>query len=368
MTIAVVPPPICAGSRRSRRLLVAVLALTALLASGDVSSRALAAADPTAMGVPKTCASGPKSTKRGGVVRTVRIGTGNIGGVFFPYGGGVGQAIRAAMPSVDVEVLSTGGSVDNLQLLASNDLELALTTVDAATDAVLGNPPYLKPIRVCALAVLYTSYVHVAVRADSAMTAIGDLAGKRVSVGSALSSTEVASDRLLREAGIDPNSGIQRLNQTLAESVAALINGNIDALFWVGGVPTAAIVDLTTARAVRFLATDRYVTALRQHHGKVYQAFTLAAGVYPGVERPIGGLGIGNLLVARADMNPDFVYDALDALFEDLPRVREAHPEAKKLSIAGASQPTAIPFHAGALRFYRERCNGRGLQTVCKSP
>jgi uncharacterized protein len=297
--------------------------------------------------------------------KSLRIGTGNVGGVFFPYGGGIGDAIRNKMQSTKVDVLSTGGSVDNLKLIAAGDLDLALSTVDAATDAVLGNPPYEVPVKVCALAVLYTSYVHILVLDRSSIMEIPDLAGKRVSVGSALSSTEATAERVLRAAGIDPVTGIDRVNSSLAESVAQILEGRIDALFWIGGVPTAAIVDLTNAQPIRFLSATPYQSKLRKDFGNVYQPFVLPAATYAGVNAPIKGLGIGNVLLARNNLSAQTVSRLLEAIFGDLANLRKVHPEARKLNLRGASQPTSIPFHVGAVRFYNAKCVGVGLTDAC---
>jgi uncharacterized protein len=355
--------------RRRRLWFFAFLAFT--YSSPAVGVTPAIRANPlTAVSMPKTCGqtvSSPKtkvSSLGSANNKPLRIGTGNVGGVFFPYGGGISEAIQART-KLQVDVLATGGSVDNLQLLKSGDLDLALTTVDAATDAVVGNSPYGSPVKMCALAVLYTSYVHVVTLATSGITELAGLAGKRISVGSALSSTEATADRLLRAAGIDPLAGIERVNGSLAESVSELLSGRIDALFWVGGVPTAAIVDLTNTQPVRFLDTSAFSATLAREFGNVYQSFKLPTGSYRGVNTDVRGLGIGNLLVAQASLSNQTVEKILQAIFSDLDRLKLVHPEARKLTMLGASQPTAIPFHTGAKGFYRSHCSGSGKAKTC---
>ena len=287
------------------------------------------------------------------------IGTGGTGGVFFPYGGGLARVFTEKLEIAEATAEVTGGSVDNLKLIQVGDADLGLSTVDSAYDALIGEGAYKETgaVEACALAVLYTSFVHVVALESSGINSVAEMTGKRISVGSAGSSTEGAADRILVAAGLDPQADITRDNLSVAESVAAMKDQKIDAFFWIGGLPTAAVSDLvaTPNLPVKFLDTSAYVEGLRAEYGPVYTAFTIPAGTYAGFDSDIPGIGIGNILLVSAAMPVELANQLVSTLFANLDEVKKSHPEAEKLSLETAVQGSSIPFHPGAIQFYAEQ-------------
>ncbi len=325
---------------------------SAATSNGSESPAATAAA-PSSGGA-AACATDSPAERPEGKLRLV-VGTGGTGGVFFPYGGGVARVLTDKMTDVEATAEVTGGSVDNLKLLGSGDIDLGFTTVDSAVDAMKGAGAYTEPITLCAVASLYTSFVHVVASADSGITSVDQLNGKVVSVGSAGSSAEVAADRVMEVAGVDTAS-LTRENLGAAESVAAMKDGKLDAFFWVGGLPTAAVTDLTvTDPDVVFLDAGQYVDELAAKYGEAYQAFELPAGTYEGVDEPVPGIGVGNLLVTSPQTSSAVVNEMLTTLFDNLPEVQAIHPEAASLTLEGAAAAGSVPYHPGALEFFESK-------------
>jgi TRAP transporter TAXI family solute receptor len=334
----------------------AAAAPTAASAAPDTATAAPAAAGAADQGA---CTSEAASTEQpSGKVRLV-ISTGGTGGVFYPYGGGLARIITESMPNTEATAEVTGGSVDNMKLIQKGDADLGLSTVDSAYDASKGEGSYKDtgPIPACTIAVLYQSFVHVVALDGSGINTVADMKGKRVSVGSAGSSTEGAADRILEAAGLDPKADISRDNLSVAESVAAMKDGKIDAFFWIGGLPTAAVTDLvaTPNLTIKFLPTEQFVEPMRQKYGPVYTAFALPKGTYAGIDQDIPGIGIGNILFVNAGMSEQQVYDILKTIFDNLDEVQKIHPEAKSLSVETAATGSSIPFHPGAIKFYTEK-------------
>lgn len=287
------------------------------------------------------------------------IGTGGTGGVFFPYGGGLARIFTEKLENAEATAEVTGGSVDNMKLIQVGDADLGLSTVDSAYDALLGEGAYKETgaVEACALAVLYTSFVHVVALQEAGIATVADMKGKRISVGSAGSSTEGAADRILEAAGLDPQADITRDNLSVAESVAAMKDKKIDAFFWIGGLPTAAVTDLvsTPNLPVTFIDTSSFVDQLREKYGPVYTAFTLPQATYGGLTADVSGIGIGNILFVNATMPIDLAYKLLDTIFTNIDDVHTVHPEAEKLSLESAIIGSSIPFHPGAIKFYAEK-------------
>jgi TRAP transporter TAXI family solute receptor len=287
------------------------------------------------------------------------IGTGGTGGVYFPYGGGLARIITARMPNTEMTAEVTGGSVDNMKLINNGDADLGMSTADSAYDAFNGTDVYKDSgkIPACAIVSLYQSYIHIISLTDSNIRTVQDMKGKRISVGSAGSSTEGAADRILDVAGLDPRRDITRDNLGVAESVAALKDRKVEAMFWIGGLPTAAITDLVTTPGMRvtFIPGQPYIQPLNAKFGPLYTPFALPRATYAGLEGDVPGIGIANILFVNANMNESMVSTILKTIFDNLPEVAQIHPEAQSLNLKDAASPTSIPFHPGAIKFYQER-------------
>jgi hypothetical protein len=81
---------------------------------------------------------------------------------------------------------------------------------------------------------------------------------------------------------------------------------------------------------------------------------TVAANQLPGQSRPVETLGSEWLLVCRSDLSEDLVYQLTREFFAQLPALARDHGEAALIDPEEAPA-TAIPLHAGAARYYRER-------------
>lgn len=291
------------------------------------------------------------------------IATGGTGGVFFPYGGGLARVLTQKVPGMQVTAEVTGGSVDNIKLVAAGDADIGFSTVDSAVDGRKGVGAYADtgPQDIVAIAVLYDSFVHVVARADLKVTDVKKLKGRRISVGSAGSSTEAIADRILAAAGLSPTKDVKRENLSVAESASALNDGKIDAFFWIGGLPTSAVSDLVTTGRVKveFVPTAHLLPKLNATYPGLYRGFTLPKSVYANVSADVPGLGVSNLLFVSADMKAETVTKVLGGIFDNLADVRKIHPDARVLTLTRASTPTAIPFHPAALSFYKARGAGQ---------
>src|SRR5918992_348854 len=116
--------------------------------------------------------------------------------------------------------------------------------------------------------------------ADTGIKSIEDLKGKRVSPGAVGSASEVTADRIMQAAGLDPQADIERVQLGVAETVAAIQDGTVDAGFWSGGLPTGAIVDLASTEDLVLIPTGEYADELAAEYGDYYFALDIPAGTY----------------------------------------------------------------------------------------
>ncbi|MFD4916658.1 TAXI family TRAP transporter solute-binding subunit [Streptomyces virginiae] len=292
-----------------------------------------------------------------GPVRRLRLATGPEGGPYNAFGQALAQAVAASGRRIEIVPVSTAASVDNLRKLDDGSVELALAMADAAEDAVLGREPFPRPTAATALARVYVNYTHLLVPAAGPVRSVGDLAGRPVASGAAGSGVQVVAERVLRAAGLDgaPASEAAAADERqlgLAPSVSALREGSVDALFWSGGVPTPALADLARELPLRFLPLDAHVGALRERYGPVYSAVTLPAGVY-GLSEPVGTIGVGNYLLARADLPPGAVRDLLQVVFDRWRDLLREVTAGARLEPRFAISTGEVPLHPGAVAHYR---------------
>ena len=291
--------------------------------------------------------------------RFLSIATGGTGGVYYPYGGALARLISEHIPCVQATAEVTGASVDNLKLMQLGKVDLAFTLADTLAEAVRGTGPFRDTGQIGsarALAVLYTNYTHLIVRQGSGIRSAADLAGKVVSVGSPGSGTELIADRVLAAAGVDPRAAITRHALGVTESTGALKDGKVDAFFWSGGLPTAAVQDLTATPglSIAFVPLDELLPALqRDHGGGLYRRALIPAGAYPGLAADIGTIGVTNVLVGSSLLDSDLVRQIVALLFEHRDALVAAHPEARHLAAPASPDVSPAPFHTGAAAYYR---------------
>ncbi|MFE9480688.1 TAXI family TRAP transporter solute-binding subunit [Streptomyces spororaveus] len=299
-----------------------------------------------------------------GPVRRLRLATGPEGGPYNAFGQALARAVAASGHRIEIVPVSTAASVDNLRKLDEGSVELALAMADVAEDAVLGREPFLRPAAATALARVYVNYTHLIVPADGSVNSVTDLAGRPVAAGAAGSGVQVVAERVLRAAGLGgapatapapvpvPASAADERQLGLAASVTALRERSVDALFWSGGVPTPALADLARELTLRFLPLDAHVDPLRDRYGPVYTAVTLPAGVY-GLTEPVGTIGVGNYLLARADVPQGVARDLLQVVFDRWRDLLREVTAGARLEPRFAISTGEVRLHPGAVAYYR---------------
>ena len=299
--------------------------------------------------------------------KTMSIGTGGTGGVYYPLGGAVANVLSKNLPNVQATAEVTGGSVDNLKLIGTGKNELGFTMADAALNAYNGEDKFKSgKIPLQTLLVVYPNRMHVVTIEGTGIEKMSDMKGKRISTGSPGSATEVMAFRVIEAAGLDKDKDMKRERLGVAESVNAIKDGKIDAFFWVGGIPTAAVTDLAATPGVKMKLVDHSETVdkMNEKYGKLYSTSTIKAGSYPGYDKDNKIAEVWNLIVTNDKMSNDDAYAIVKTLVEKKADIVAVHKEA--LSFAGQSGPGAL---AGAVPSGRtEILQGKGHRRLIPRP
>src|SRR2546423_4095065 len=289
---------------------------------------------------------------------TIAIATGGTGGVYYPLGGGMANLLTKNVPGFAATARVTGGSGDNLKLIGSKQSEVAMVMGDAAVDALKGADKFKgNPVDVRTLMVLYPNRMHVVSIEGRGIEKMSDLKGKRVSTGSPGSATEVMAFRVIEAAGLDKDKDMKRQRLGVAESVNAIKDRKIDAFFWVGGLPTAAVTDLGATPGLKIKMIDHadVVDKMNAKHGNLYAASTIKAGTYPSQDKDNKNTVVWNILVSRADMPDDMAYNVVKIIIEKKAELVAVHQEAKSFSIENQVKAnSSIPWHPGAVKYFTE--------------
>ena len=286
------------------------------------------------------------------------IATGPTGGVYYPLGGGIAELISKHLPGVAATAEATSASVDNLKLLHAGKVALAFTGPDIAWDAHQGELKGLKEkVAVRTLAALYANYMHLVTLEESGIRSVAELKGKRVSTGPPGSGTEVKGLRVLEAYGLTPKDLRSQERLSVGESAGALKDRRIDAFVWNGGIPTAAILDLAATPwiKIRLLPHGDAVAKLVEKYGAFYFVGVIGKGAYRGLEADVAVAAERHLLVAHERMEEPLAYQITKLLLERTPELVAVHKAAQELTLKGAVVGSPVPFHPGALRYYKEK-------------
>jgi TRAP transporter TAXI family solute receptor len=315
-----------------------------------------------------TLASGALSAQD---LRFFRIGTGSTAGVNFSIGGLISSVVSnppgsrpcerggsCGIPGLIAVAQATQGSADNASEVGRGRLDSAIIQADVAAQAYEGKGAFAGANRQAdlrALTSLYPETLQIVVRRDAKVKTLAGLKGKRVSIDTAGSGTQMLARNVLARAGLRP-ADFKPSMVDLGAGVDMMRNDQLDALFYVGGVPAPAIAQLADMVPIDLLPLPPAVLAALRKEEPAYLAMTVLAGSYAGVTTDIASMGIYSLWVANSKLSDDMAYNLLKALWHKSaqPMLANGHPAGRQMALASALNGLTIPLHAGAARFYTD--------------
>jgi TRAP transporter TAXI family solute receptor len=285
------------------------------------------------------------------------IGTGGTGGVYYPLGGGIAALISKNLPSVTATAEATAAAVDNLKLLHSGEVGLGISGSDIAAEAQQGQLRGLKAnVEVRTLASIYSNFLHIVTTEATGIRTVLDLRGRRVSTGTPGSAADVKAQRVLDVYGLTLKDLRSQDRLSAVESVNAIKDGKIEAFFWNGGLPTAAILDLgvTPGIKMKLIPHSDIVDKMSAKYGPYYFTGVIPKGTYGGMIEDVPVVAETHALVTHARMPENLAYQITKLLFDKRAELIAIHSAASELTLEGAVKGSAVPFHPGAIKYYKE--------------
>jgi len=284
----------------------------------------------------------------------VVVAAGSPGGVYFPLGAGIAYVLERRIDGMTAMSETTGASVENCRLVATGESEMGMAMANVAWDAYVGEEAFEDdgelPIRT--LFSMYPAQQHLLVPEGSDIESVDDLVGKSVSVDAPGSGCEVTSYIILEAAGI--RDDVDTVNYSQPEARDALIDGEVDAVFYNFASPAAVVDEIMAARDIRFVPLEMDLMEAIIEDYPYFSAGAIPEGHY-GLEEDVAALTVGNLMVVHEDMDEQQVYDMLEAIFheESLDELIGIHPIAENFTVELAAE-APVPFHPGAERYFEE--------------
>ena len=294
--------------------------------------------------------SGPKKA-------ALTMGTGGEAGTYFAVGGVLANVLNEKNPDImSVNVVSTGGSADNLQNMAFGIYQLATVQSDVMTYAYNGTRSFASTgavpnVRI--LAGLYAETVQI-VTTNPDIKTVADLKGKAVCVGDQNSGTYFNAKDVFDAYGMDIEKDIKPIFQSFAASTESLKDGKIDAAFLTAGAPTTSVVDLGTAKSVYLVSIDDEHMAKLLEACPFYAKYTIGKDVYKTPE-DCQTVTVKATLVADASVSDEVAYAIVKTIFENKEEITAAHAKGAELDLTFATDGMAIPFHPGAAKYFAEK-------------
>lgn len=282
------------------------------------------------------------------------IATGGTGGTYYPLGGGMADLIKKNT-GITATATATGASAENVRLIRDNQADIAFIQNDIAEYASKGTNMFAQDGKIDAfqaMGALYNETIQIVVSKDSNIKSVADLKGKRVSVGSPGSGTEMNAQQILEAYGLTfDDLKLQRLS--FADSAKAIQDGQLDAAFQTAGTPTAAITELAATTGVKIIPVDAdKIDALIQKY-PFYVKTTIPANTYQTVQEDINTVSVKSMLIVRSGLSEDLVYKVTKAIFENTDKL--GHAKAKEIKIEDALKGVSLPVHPGAKKFFDEK-------------
>ena len=290
----------------------------------------------------------------------VTVLTGPTSGIFFPIGGAFSSHLRHI--GYRTSVTATGATVENIRFILSGQGEMAIAMSDAVIQAIQaygafeGQSPATE---LRAMMGLWPNYVQIVTVEGSGINSFEDMRGRRIGVGAPNSGVELNARMMFEAHGMtyaDANVDFLSYGQAIEQ----MRNGLIDAAFVTSGLGNATIRELSANNNVAFVPVEG--EGLRRLL-ELYPFFIeshIPAYIY-GTAADTPTVSVMNIMLVSDTLPSNVVYDILESVYseEGMETISASHSNALNhimlsTALRGISG-TVIPFHDGAVEFYRSR-------------
>ena len=291
----------------------------------------------------------------GGTKKNYILATGGTSGTYYPFGGAIANVWNTKLENMNVTAQATGASAENLRLINKGEAEFAIVQNDVMDYAYNGTDLFAgeKLANIMTIGTMYPEVVQIAVSKASGIKSVADFKGKRISVGAAGSGVEFNAKQIMEGYGLTFDD-IKKSNLSFKESADGIQNGTLDGCFITAGVPNAALQELAFTAGLTLIPVDGAAADKICAKYGYYTKTVIPGGTYKGTDEDCGALAIMATLAVSSKLDEQTVYDMTKALFSNLTDLSNGHAKGKEVSAKTAITGVSVPFHPGAIKYYKE--------------
>ena len=291
----------------------------------------------------------------GATTKNYILATGGTSGTYYPFGGAIANVWNTKIENMNVTAQATGASAENLRLINKGEAEFAIVQNDVMDYAYNGTDLFAgeKLSNIMTIGTMYPEVVQIAVSKASGIKSVADFKGKRISVGAAGSGVEFNAKQIMEGYGLTFDD-IKKSNLSFKESADGIQNGTLDGCFITAGVPNAALQELAFTAGLTLIPVDGAAADKICAKYGYYTKTVIPGGTYKGTDEDVGALAIMATLAVSSKLDEDTVYTMTKALFSNLTELGNGHAKGKEVSAKTAITGVSVPFHPGAIKYYKE--------------
>jgi len=284
----------------------------------------------------------------------ITLMTGPQGGVWVPLGGALKSLWEKAIPGLQV-TSTPGAGIANVRGVDEGKAQVGFGNSSTTVDGLMGQPPYPKKVtKVCQLANLYPQYFQVVALADARVTSYADLKGKSVVTQPKGNTAELLTDTILKLNGLNYQS-LSKINfQSYTDGVSLMKDGHAQVFTLGTTIPASSVMDLASARDIQLVPVDDRVMSELRKSNPGYQRLIIKAGTYPKQDRDVPQIGYSAHLVVSCDLPDNMVYTMAKTVAANVESFAAINKPMSTLTPKTMAEDIGVPFHKGALRFYKE--------------
>ena len=285
------------------------------------------------------------------------LASGSPGGAYYPLGGGMSVIVQKTVEGFRCAAESTGASVENSRLVGNGDSDMGMVMGSVGYNASKGKAPFKKKYNIVALFQMYPAPQHLVTTAQSGIKSIAGLKGKKVSIDVPGSGCSNMAKIILKEAGFNLEKDLTIANLSQTESVQALKDGVVDAVFFNFAYPGSAVMDLAATRDIVLIPVEKKLADKIIKKYPYYVKIVIPGKTYTKVDQDVLCLGDSNVMIANKKMKNDVAYKVVKAIYSNVKEGKYAliniHPVAAQLTPQNAVN-SPLPLHPGAAKYFKE--------------
>lgn len=286
----------------------------------------------------------------------VRFMTGPQAGFWVPLGGQLKDAFEKTVPNLKVQSLP-GAGIANVRAIQEGKAEIGFGNTISTADAFNGTgeaPLDKKHDKVCNVATLYPQYFQLAVNADAGINTLKDLKGKGFATQVKGNTGELISRHVLRVSGMTYSDVKASFTNSYTDSVEQMKDNRMHAFGLGTGIPASSLMDLASARDIKLIDMAEIYEPMRKIN-PAYKLVTIPKGTYPKQDKDVQVIGYYTHVIAACALPEDTVYKMTGAIFGAKDGMTAIYKEVGKLTPEIMAQDIGVPFHPGALKWYKEK-------------